>query len=29
MKPYIELFERFIGKMEKNWKEKTLHQSGM
>lgn len=29
MKPYIELFEKFIGKMEKNWKEKTLHQSDM
>lgn len=29
MKPYIELFEKFIGKMEVGWKEKTLLQSGM
>lgn len=29
MKPYIELFEKFIGKMEKTWKEKTLLQSDL
>lgn len=29
MKPYIELFEKFIGKMEVGWKEKTLLQSDM
>jgi hypothetical protein len=29
MKPYIEQLEKFIGKMEVDWKEKTLLQSGM
>ena len=29
MKTPIELFEKFIAKLEKTWKEKTLLQSGM
>lgn len=29
MKPYIEIFDRFISKLEKTWKGKNLNQSDM